>query len=71
MIKYYFQFSHIFANQGLVWLGSLVGETLALHLKKELQNSHIPTALITASSLSTTFYGITAIFCIKCAMFCL
>lgn len=66
MIKHYFQFSYIFANQGLVWLGSLVGETLALHLKKQLQNSHNPTA-----SLSTTFNGITAIFCIKCAMFCL
>lgn len=28
--------SYVFANQGLVWLCSLVGETLTLHLKKQL-----------------------------------
>lgn len=35
--------THVFANQGLVWLCSLVGDTLTFHLKKQLKNKLIST----------------------------
>lgn len=42
LIKYDFQIAYVFADQGFVWLCSLVGKTLTLHLKKQLQKESHP-----------------------------
>lgn len=47
--RYNFQVAYVFANQRLVGLCSLVGETLTLHLEKQLQKRHNRRALIMQS----------------------
>lgn len=48
--------SYVFADQGLVWLCSLVGDTLSLYLKKQLKKRHILWLLhLNSATLKDTF----------------